>query len=770
MSVLLLSGWVTVLGAENDIEWTYFGGSKAFDRYSPADQITAENIHNLQIVWRKPALDPSLQRTYPELRVTRNFRSTPIMVDGVLYGTNGVGLALAMDPATGETIWTQQPVAQTLQEMSGQSTRGLEYWTDGSESRLLVVRNGYLYSLEAESGVASPDFGELGRVNLVPSSSRSFSFSSGGPIVVNDVIVIGGTLDGAGDGGTTWRGAASEDLRGYDVRSGELLWTFHAVPQAGEYGYDTWGNDSARESGDLGSWCCLSADESLGYVYVPFTAPTAAYYGGHRPGDNLFSNSLVAINVATGERVWHFQMVHHDVWEYDTVGPPTLGDITVEGRTIKAVMQPSKTGFVYVFDRETGEPVWPIEELPVPPSLIPGENLSPTQPFPSKPPAFAQQGITDADIIDFPEIGQVARAIVSTFVTGPIFTPPSLVSNAVGGTQGTLMLPGSWGSGNWNTGAFDPETGYYYAFDHAIPRVYRIEKATDEDSEMTYWSPNRDAPYIEGIPLTKPPWGRITAIDMNRGEHVWRAANGNALSDHPALENLDLPALGTASRPAALVTKTLLLIGDGSDLFGGTQSNMWGKGFRAFDKASGNIIWETQLPAATTGAPMTYIHQGKQYIVVAIGDSQDPAEWIALALAPEGASNVALLTPRQTIETSLDPGEQVSVWDGVYTAGQEERGRGVYMEQCASCHLANLTGDGVSPALTGSVFTERWLNQNVGDLYAAIRSTMPQNAPFSLTADVYTDVVAFMLGANGYPPGDQELENQMLNAILIDVN
>ena len=612
--------------------WTYWGGSKAFDRYSPLDQIDASNVTNLRIAWRRPALDLSIQNAYPDIRVTGNLRSTPIIFNGVLYATNAVGLAEAFDPATGESIWIQQPAAATLEEVRGQSTRGLEYWTDGSDKRLLVVRNSYLYSLDAETGASTPGFGVDGRVNLVPESANLFSFVSGGPIVVNDVVVVAGTIDGAGDSGVRWRGFASEDVRGYDVRTGEHLWTFHAVPQEGEFGTDTWGNDSWRDSGDLGSWCCLSADDALGYVYVPFTAPTAAYYGGHRPGDNLYSNSLVAIDVTTGERVWHFQMVHHDVWEYDNVGPPVLGEITVEGRTIQAVMQANKTGWVYVFDRVTGHPVWPIEERPVPQSNIPGEVLSPTQPFPTKPPPIATQGITEGDIIDFPEVGQIARATVANFVIGPIFTPPTLVSNEVGGTQGTLTLPGSWGSANWNTGAFDPETGFYFGFANDIPRVYRLEATTREDAEMPFWSPNREAPYIDGIPLTKPPWGRITAIDMNRGEHVWQVANGDSLSDHPALADLDLPMLGIASRPVALVTKTLLFIGDGSNVFGGTQPNMWGRMFRAFDKASGEIVWEMELPSGTTGGPMTYLHEGKQYIVVAIGALGTPPEWIALAL------------------------------------------------------------------------------------------------------------------------------------------
>ena len=256
--------------------------------------------------------------------------------------------------------------------------------------------------------------------------------------MVGDVVVVAGTFDGAGDSGNKWRGSVSEDVRGYDVRSGRLLWTFHVVPQEGEFSVDTWGNDSWKESGDLGSWCCLSADEELGYVYVPLGAPTAAYYGGHRPGDNLFSNSLVVLDVSTGERVWHFQMVHHDLWEYDTVGPPTLGEITVDGRRIKAVMQPSKTGWVYVFDRETGEPVWPIEERPVPQSTAPGEHTSPTQPFPTKPPPFARQGLTVDDLIDFPELRDRALALADSFVMGPIFTPPPLATDNAEGKHGLL--------------------------------------------------------------------------------------------------------------------------------------------------------------------------------------------------------------------------------------------------------------------------------------------------------------------------------------------
>lgn len=633
LAALILSAAPTrAQAAEATTDWPYWGGTKAFNRYTPADQINAGNVNEVEIVWRRPAADSSITGADPQLRISGNFRATPIYIDGTLYTSNGVGLVEAIDPATGATRWVQQFDEDSLQATRNASSRGIEYWSDGLRNRIFTVRLGNLYALDPATGEAIADFGDNGAVNLIPEGAETFSLVSSGPIVVDGVVIISGTVNGAGDGGTQWRDVHSEDLRGFDAVNGELLWTFHAVPQDGEFGAETWGNDSWRGSGDLGSWCCLSADEELGYVYVPFTAPTAAYFGGHRPGDNLYSNSLVAIDASTGARVWHFQMVHHDVWEYDNVGPPVLGDIVVDGQPIKAVMQANKTGWVYVFDRVTGEPVWPIEELPVPQSDVPGEVLSPTQPFPTKPAPIATQGITEADIVDFPEVAQVARATVANFVTGPIFTPPSIVSDEPGGNQGTLTLPGSWGSANWNTGAFDPETGYYYGFANDIPRVYRLEATTEPDADMPYWSPNREAPYLDGIPLTKPPWSRITAIDMNSGEHIWQIANGDSLSEHPDLDELDLPTLGIASRPAALVTSTLLFIGEGSNNHGGTQPNMWGTAFRAYDKLTGEEVWRTDLPSGTTGAPMSYMHDGSQYIVVAVGSFGDEPELVALGL------------------------------------------------------------------------------------------------------------------------------------------
>ena len=473
-------------------EWSSFGADAAFTRYSPLDQIDHGNVGELEIAWRRPADDPELRAAFPDLSVNAYLRSTPILVDGVLYAPNALGLLEAFDPATGETVWRQSPFAATEQEVAGSSTRGAAYWTDGTARRLLLVRGGYLYALDAATGrrVASFGLADQGRADLDWEHELAGEFDwTGGPIVVGDVVVVAGITGGAGDGGVV-REAAPENVRGFDVRTGELLWTFHVVPREGELGADTWGDGSAAYSGDLGSWCCLAADEELGLVYIPLSAPTGMVYGGHRPGDNLFSDTLVALDAATGERVWHFQMVHHDVWEYDTVGPPTLGEITVDGRRIQAVMQPSKTAFLYVFDRETGEPVWPIEERPVPQSVVPGERTSPTQPFPTKPPPFDRQGVTVDDLIDFtPELRAAALEAVERLVLGPLFTPPWPRNDDVGGKLGTLAVPGGWGAGNWHTGAFDPETGIYYAVSHTMPTVWSVAPPDTEDATLAWAVP-----------------------------------------------------------------------------------------------------------------------------------------------------------------------------------------------------------------------------------------------------------------------------------------
>ena len=593
---------------DTSFEWGYYGGDATFSRYAPFDQIDRSNVERLTIAWRRPGLDPSYQAAFPELDPSAYMRATPIMSAGVLYSSNAVGLVEAFDPASGRTLWVQEPPDSTIASVRGRSNRGVQIWGEGESRRIIVAREPYLYALDPETGRVVSDFGDGGRVLLSPNDTERFRWSFG-PIVVGDVIVVAGIIGSAGDSGDI-KEATPEDVRGFDVRTGRQLWTFHVVPREGELGVDTWEDGSWMWSGDLGSWCCMSADLETETVYVPLSAPTAAYYGGHRPGWNLFSNSLVALDARTGERRWHFQMVHHDLWEYDTVGPPVLGEITVDGRVISAVMQPSKTGFLYAFDRHTGEPVWPIEERAVPQSTVPGERTSATQPFPTKPPPFGAQGATEDDLIDFtPELRARALDLVRPFRLGPIFTPPSLATP--GGTQGTLARPGIWGAGNWHTGAFDPETGFYYAVSLQLPDVYAITPTSRDEATMEYsgFSELGSAvPTLDGLPIFKPPYGRITAIDMNRGEHVWMAPNGDGPRDHPLLEGLDVGPLGIANRAAPLLTRSLLFIGEGSDAVIGTRDS--GTKFRAYDKATGEVVWTTDLGAGTTGAPMTYMLSG----------------------------------------------------------------------------------------------------------------------------------------------------------------
>lgn len=624
-------------------DWAYFGGSKYFDRYSPLSQIDQRNVDDVEILWERPGVDATLLERFEDLRAPRQLRSTPIMVDGVLYAPNAIGLVEAFDAATGETLWVQQPFQPTMREVAGQGTRGVDHWRSGDERRIVSIRGEYLYAMDALTGSLLTEFGDEGRVSLnrnTPDAAPYFATS--GPIIVNNVVVIGGNGGGRagggfGDGGPE-REATPEDIRGYDVRTGRQLWTFHVLPREGEPGRESWGEGSADFVGNMGAWAPMSADENLDHVYVPLSAPTNSYYGGHRPGDNLYGNSLVVLNARSGELVWHFQMVHHDLWDYDTASPPVLGEIEVDGRRIQAVMQASKTGFLYVFDRETGEPVWPIVERPVPQSTVPGEETSPTQPFPSKPPAFDRQGITPDDLIDFtPQLKQAALDFLRDYHYGPLFTPWSV--EGADGKKSTLILPSAWGSGNWNTGAFDPENGVYYAVSMTMPGAFGLIEPTNPDATLAYLprvfdgsgqpssfeSPPPYGPGPNGLPLLKPPYGRVTALDLNHGEELWMAANGDGPRDHPLLRDLDLPPLGTVGRPAPLVTRTLLFLGESGEVASAT--------LRAYDKTNGDVLAEIDLPAPTSSAPMTYIADGRQYVVVAISSTEYGTGWVALGLA-----------------------------------------------------------------------------------------------------------------------------------------
>jgi glucose dehydrogenase len=672
-------------------EWSHWGGGgKGFNRYAPYDQINASNVASMEIAWRRPAIDSVMKREQDSsqresyLRMPREqwylrlnaaqrrsqdsmareflagrarrfggyARAIPIIVDSTIYFANSRGLIDAVDPATGKILWSQQPRDTTQKERNGWQGMGMAYWTDSTKSdqRIIYIRNGFLSVLDLKTGKERMDFGDSGRV-VLKQHDADFSWS-GGPTVVRDVIVISGVLSSGGDGGHI-RTAAPEDVRGFDVRTGKLLWTFHVVPQDGEVGTDTWGNNSWKGAGNLGQWGGIAGDDSLGYIYVPLSAPTGAYFGGHRPGNNLFANTIVAIDVTTGKLMWHFQTVHHDLWEYDLAAAPVLGSVQNGGKTRKILMQASKAGFVYVLDRVTGEPVWPIEERAVPKPFAPGEAASPTQPFPTKPAAFDRQGMTKEDLIDWPGFKEKALAKADSFVMGPIFTPAALIDSAKG-MKGTLQVPGIWGAGSWNTGAFDPETGYYYAVSHTLPIVMGLKKTAanakkynfktnkeepaDTSELIAYFSPwgtTKDT-HIDSVPIFKPPWGRITAIDMNTGDRAWQVPNGDARWNHPELKALNLKELtGIPSRTVALVTKSLLFVGDGGTAAGSAHQSMWGKHMRAYDKKTGNVVWDKEFPGGLTGAPMSYMHRGIQYIVFPIGGQNVPGEYLVLRL-PNG--------------------------------------------------------------------------------------------------------------------------------------
>ena len=616
-----------------DGEWPSYGGDPASTQYAPLDQINRHNVGDVEIAWQWTGRNFGPR---PESRSA----TTPLMVGGVLYATAGSRRAVvAIDPATGETLWTHRldEGDRGTRAPRKNSGRGVAYWSPGGSregARVFVITPGFhLVALNARSGLPMQEFGEDGVVDLmiglrggIPPVGRIGSSSP--PVVVGDVVVVGS----AQEIGTTpdLKRNIKGDVRGFDARTGELLWTFHTIPEPGEPGHDTWQEGSAEYTGNAGVWAPFSADPELGYVYLPVEAATSDLYGGHRPGDNLFSSSLVCLEARTGRRVWHYQLIHHDIWDWDTPAAPILVDITADGRPIRAVVQVTKQSWAYVFDRVTGEPVWPIEERPVPQSDVPGEWTSPTQPHPTRPAPFDRHGFSEDDLIDFTaELKASALELVKNYRMGPIFTPPSLVE-APDGTQGTLMLPNVVGGGNWEGGAVDPETGMLYVGSFTNPTVLGVQPTDPERSDVAYWSAGRVPNLPGGLPIVKPPWGRITAIDLNTGEHSWMIPNGDTpenVTNHPLLHDVELPRTGKTSRPMLLATKTLLFSGEG---LGG------GPVFRAHDKGSGEIIAEIELPATTTGRPMTYLHEGRQYIVVAVGSRDLPARLVALAL-PETA-------------------------------------------------------------------------------------------------------------------------------------
>ena len=629
---LLLSATSQAQRGTSGGQWPNHSGDKGSTKYAPLDQISRSNVRNLHVAWRRPAVADELRGQHQQLKFSNLLRSTPLMINGVLYASDGIGLVEAFDPATGRTLWVQESTDLGPEALAGTSTRGIAYWRNGADERILSVRPPYLYAINLKTGELIRSFGEAGKVDLrtgLGPQPQPFNFTSA-PLIVKDIAVIGSSI---ADNPNVKEGTRG-DVRGYDVKTGKLRWTFRTIPGEREFGVETWEDRSWEYTGAVNAWSNLSADEELGYIYLPLTSPTSDMYGGHRLGNNLFSDSLVCLKAETGERVWHFQLVHHDLWDYDLPAAPILADIRVNGKPIKAVVQVTKQGFAFVFDRVTGQPVWPIEERPVPQSATPGERTAPTQPFPTKPAPFERQGVSVDDLIDFtPELRREAIDITKRYVVGPLFTPPSIKGDGPNDTKGTLQLPGSVGGADWNGAALDPETGILYV--PSVTGTFAADLVSGNTVQSNLRYVHGTCEFVtgpRGLPLFKPPYGRITAINLNTGDHVWVKPNGDGPREHPAIKYLNLPPLGQPGRASPLVTKTLLFIGEGDPINVRTPPGGGGRKFRAYDKASGAVVWEMEFPAGTTGAPMTYMYKGKQYIAFAIGSSEHQAEFVALAL------------------------------------------------------------------------------------------------------------------------------------------
>ncbi|MET0211628.1 MAG: pyrroloquinoline quinone-dependent dehydrogenase [Vicinamibacterales bacterium] len=655
-------------GAKNG-EWRSYAGDVGSTRYSALDQINASNFSKLEVAWRFKTdnLGPR-----PEFQ----YEGTPLMASGVLYATAGSRRAVvALNPATGEQLWmhSEQEGARGAAAPRQLSGRGLAYWTDGREERVLYVTPGYrLIALNAKTGGLVTTFGKDGVVDLKQDDDQVIDPMSGEiglhatPMIAGNVVIVGA----AGKTGANPKSFQNVKgyVRGFDVRTGKRLWIFHTIPQLGEFGNDTWEKDSWVYTGNTGVWGQISIDEELGLAYLPVEMPTGDYYGGHRPGGGLFGESLVAVDLQTGKRKWHYQLVHHGIWDMDIPCAPILADITINGRTVKAVAQPTKQGVLYVLDRVTGEPVWPIEERPVPKGDVPGEWYSPTQPFPTKPPPYERTGVSTDDLIDFtPELRAEAVELVKKYKMGPMFTPP-VVSKQEGPIA---LLTRALAGTNWKGGSFDPETHVAYVYSTGAIGSMGLVPPPAGFSDMRYISGNvltgarltggsgsaagggrsvaggaatsaeaagaegggGGGLTVRGLPLGKPPYGRITAIDLDKGEIKWQIAHGETpdnVKNNPALKGVNIPRTGQGGMAATLVTKTLVISGE--PRAGMTSTGLRGAMLRAYDKSTGAEVGAVYMPAPESGAPMTYMFDGKQYIVVAVSGGAYSGELLALRL------------------------------------------------------------------------------------------------------------------------------------------
>ena len=616
--------------AGTTVEWLHHRGSPLGTNYSSLDLIDQDNVSELEVAWRWKS-DNFGASPWP------NYQVTPLMANGVLYATAGSNRSVvAIDAETGETLWMYRLNEGERGRFAPRKGpgRGVAIHRGADQDTIFAISPGYqLIALDAQTGRPKPVFGDSGVVDLKLQLGEPLDpvtapiGASSPPIVVNDVVIVGAAF--AFSGAPVSPEALKGKVTAYDVKTGKLLWRFNTIPTAEESGFESWGAGSARYTGNAGVWAPMSADPDLGYVYLPVEAPTSDYYGGHRPGDNLYGQSLVCLDVATGERIWHFQTVHHPIWDYDLPAPPVLIDIVVDSNEIPAVAQITKQGLTFVFDRRTGEPVWPIEEVVVMQSDVPGEQTAETQPIPALPEPFGRTGVTEEQLNDLtPEIYAEAKRVVEGFTLGPLYTPPTLVNEDNGGT---LVLPGSVGGANWQGAVADPETGLMYVSYAVSPEVVGLI-SDPERSTMRYIL--RDA-LLEGpfdLPLLKPPWGWISALDLNTGKLLWQRPNSQTpqeIRDHPKLAGVELADTGNDDRSALLVTKTLLFSGEGAGMYG---SKWGGSLFRAHDKRTGRVLAEIDLGQRQTGVPMTYAVKGQQYIVVATGAPGEAGQLVALSV------------------------------------------------------------------------------------------------------------------------------------------
>jgi quinoprotein glucose dehydrogenase len=624
-------------------EWPHYASDLASSRYSPADQITAANVRQLEVAWRWTSPDEAIRKAKPALWTYTN-QSTPMMVGGTLYTSTSMSQVAAIDPATGVTKWVFDPEShKTGSTPNHYHHRGVAYWANGADRRIFIATgDAFLIALDASTGKEIRAFGKNGRIDLTgglrrPVDRLDYGVSSP-PIVCADRVITGASITDYPRNKIMPPG----DIRGFDVRTGKQEWVFESVAQPGSVGAETWEKESWRHTGNTNVWTMMSCDPQLGFVYLPFGTPSNDYYAADRPGNNLFAESLVALDARTGVRKWHFQMVHHGVWDYDLPAAPNLIDITVNGRRIRAIAQVSKQGFTYVFDRLTGQPVWPIEEKAVPQApAAPGEKLSPTQPFPTKPKAFDRQGVTADDLIDFtPELRAEATKLLEQYNYGPLFTPPS--------ERRTILLPGIGGGASWAGAAVDPGRGVMYVPSATFPFSVRIVPAETADGYHKMMGEPAVVQGPRGLPMFKPPYGRITAIDLNTGEHLWMSPVGDGPRQHDAIRHLNLPPLGWPRRTQVLLTPTLLLAaqqgtGTGEQRPGSPRGNADETTLRnadpallAFDPRDGRQVAKVPIPANATGAFITYVHEGVQYIVLPVGGASLPAEMIALRLPSKG--------------------------------------------------------------------------------------------------------------------------------------